>query len=179
MQQFDLTIEECDALIDKAGELIDREHPMDAVAELYKIESRHKDLLNSSPYLIAGFNSMMGMAFYHLDRVENPEGNYFLEKAVERFSSFLEIKPNAENVLFMRAKCHDYLDNFRSAKNDYERVIELNPKADCAHSFLGLLMENEGHKERAIELYKAALLLDETDEMSRERLEGLERKGSD
>ena len=94
-------------------------------------------------------------------------------QAVKYFTQFLDIKEASENVLFMRAKCYDYLDKFEEAKNDYERVIELNPNADCAHAFLGLLMENEGYRDEAIKLYTEALKQDPTYGAIGERLRKL------
>ena len=172
-------VQECDQRIERAGNLIDEKKYQEAVSSLKKIESENKDLIKKSAYLRMGLHSYLGLAFYHLDGVEGSETDAFLLSAVEHFSKALAIKGTAENVLFMRAKCHDYLNNFELAKEDYEKVLSLNPSAESAHSFLGLLMENEGYIEKAIELYKTALALDADDQLSTERLAKLNEKGSE
>jgi len=163
-------IEQCDLLIETAGEPTDEKQPRKALDDLLKVEQENIALIQSSPYLIAGLNIELGMAYYHIDKLEKKETNYYLKKAVEHFSIMLDIKEASENVLFMRAKSYDYLGMAKEAEADYRRVIELNPKADCAHAFLGLLMENEGYWDEAVELYKEALRQDPVDSMSKERL---------
>jgi len=174
-----IEVQECDQRIEKAGNLIDEKKYKEAISSLKRIQATNKSLIGRSAYLRMGLHSYLGLAFYHLDGVEGSETDTFLLSAVEHFNQALAIKDTAENVLFMRAKCHDYLDNFELAKKDYEKVIALNPSAESAHSFLGLLMENEGHIEKAKELYKTALVLDACDELSAERLAKLSEKRSE
>jgi len=169
-------IKKCNRLIEIAGSLTEDGQPQKSIEELLKIERENKSLIQSSPYLIAGLNIELGMAYYHLDKAEGDDSDVLLEKAVEHFSIMLNIKEAAENVRFMRAKCYDYLGKFKEAKADYQRVIELNPKAECAHAFLGLLMENQGYLAEAKKLYLEALSLDPSDEMSAGRLKVLEGK---
>jgi len=169
-------IEACDQQIELAGNLIDAEKYSEAVDQLKKIHGKNKAIIDKSPFLKMGLHSYLGLAFYHLDKSGDREKNHFLLSAVEHFDEALDIKEASENILFMRAKCHDFLDNFELAKSDYERVIELNPKADCAHVFLGLLMDQKGYWDQAIELYKEALRQDPTDQVAIERLEILLEK---
>ena len=169
-------IRDCIRLIDIAGDFTEDGQPKKAIEELLKVERENKSLIQSSDYLKAGLNIELGMAYYHLDKLEGENTDFFLEKAVEHFSVMLAIKEAAENVRFMRAKCYDYLGKFEEAKVDYERVIELNPKAERAHAFLGLLMENEGYFAEAKKLYKEALRVDADDEMSAKRLKILKSK---
>ena len=166
-------INEVDQLIEKAGNLIDEKNYQSAIESLKTVASNFEERIEVSPFLKMGLHSYFGLANYHLDN---------LKLAVEHFDVALEIKEASENILFMRAKCHDYLNNFEQAKSDYERVIELNPNADCVHAFLGLLMENEGYEDRAVKLYQEALKQDPTYDAIRERLEsilGKTKKGSE
>jgi tetratricopeptide (TPR) repeat protein len=168
-------IKQCDLLIETAGDLIDDKKYRETTDALLEIEEENRTLINSDRDLTMGLNSYLGLAYYHRDKLEGKDTNYFLEKGVEHFSIALDIKEASENILFMRAKCYDYLGMAKEAEADYRRVIELNPKADCAHAFLGLLMENEGYWNEAVKLYREALRQDPTYEVIRERMENLIR----
>lgn len=169
-------IEACDHEIELAGNLIESEQYTEAVRALKNIYDENEELIDESPYLRMGLHSYLGLSFYHLDETGDRKTNDFLLSAVKHFNHALEVKEASENILFMRAKCHDYLDNFELAKKDYESVIELNPEAKCVQCFLGLLMDQKGYWDRAIELYQEALRQDPTDQVAKERLEILLEK---
>ena len=61
-------IKKCDQLIEAVSKFIDDENPRKALEELLKIERENKSLIQSSPYLIAGLNSYLGLAYFDLDK---------------------------------------------------------------------------------------------------------------
>lgn len=169
-------IDNCRQLIDDVWEYIEAQEPRKAIERLWKIQDDNKVLIDSSLYLQASLNSVFGMAHYYVDKFEKREDNVFLENAIEYFNNFIEIKENAPNILFMRAKCYDYLDKLDEAIRDYKRVIEIDPQAPNAHSFLALALESIGDLKGAEHTYLEALKVDPDDEASAERLNIIKKR---
>jgi tetratricopeptide (TPR) repeat protein len=103
----------------------------------------------------------LGYAQFYLEEYED---------AISCFDFVLEDKINAGNILFMRALAKDYLNQVPAAIADYERVLQINPRAELVHRNLGLLCETAGKPVEAREYYRQALEIDPEDEASRQRL---------
>lgn len=138
------------------------EESIDLLRDIYR---NHKKLINSNDGYKFDYDTSLALTLYKLDR---------FEEALELFNQLLEHTDRAPNIRFMRAKCHDYLDQLDDAERDYRRVIEIDPSADCAHAFLGLVLENKSDYSGAKKAYLAALELDPDDPLASERLKLLE-----
>lgn len=140
-------------LIEQAASFIDE-----------KAYDRAKALLISLPKKWQKQNlaqAYLGYAQFYLEEYE---------EAISCFDFVLEDKINAENILFMRALAKDYLDQVPAAIADYERVLQINPRAELVHRNLGLLYETAGKPVEARKYYRQALEIDSEDESSRQRL---------
>ena len=149
----------------KIETLVDQREHLPALEMLKQLHSRYEKEIQSDKRKQFDFWTCKGLSHYHLDQFED---------ALPCFDNILNIWPNSPNVLFMRAKCYDYLDKLNQAERDYRQVIKLDSSAPCAHCFLGLVLESKGELNEAKKIYAHALKVDPTDSVSSERLAELQ-----
>lgn len=63
------------------------------------------------------------------------QGNY--QEAITNLDLILTDKPKHDEALFLRALCHDMLQDYKSAVADYSRIIALDPKDHVAYCYRG------------------------------------------
>lgn len=142
------------ALFDKAKTFADSEKYDDAIDLLDRL------LMDDFPEPMVIF-SRRGYAKYK-------SGQY--ASAVEDFDEFVAIRPKAPNVLFVRALCKEYLEDFDGAIKDYEDVISIAPETDDAYSGLAYIYEYRDDLVKAKALYEKALELNPENPRSLRRL---------
>lgn len=94
-------------------------------------------------------------------------------KALEQFSSYIEMSPQEVRGWTWRGLCWESLRSFRKAVDDYEEAVTLDPRNSNSHFRLANVLEKLGEPCQALEEYTAALVLGHP----RAR-EGIERLGA-
>lgn len=80
--------------------------------------------------------------------------------AIRDFDSALAMKPDAATTLYFRAWSRSSIDDLDGALADYERCIELQPKAADAYEQIGSIHHYRGELQKALDAYRKAMELD-------------------
>jgi tetratricopeptide (TPR) repeat protein len=80
-----------------------------------------------------------------------------LVQAIEHFTAIIDQDPAFAEAWNARATAFYQAGEFGPSVADIARVLELNPRHFGALSGLGMILEDAGKPERALEVYRAAL----------------------
>ncbi len=80
-------------------------------------------------------------------------------QAIEHFTAIIDQDPGFAEAWNARATAFYQAGEFGPSVADIARVLDLNPRHFGALSGLGMILEESGKPERALEVYKAALAL--------------------
>ncbi len=80
-------------------------------------------------------------------------------QAIEHFTAIIDQDPSFAEAWNARATAFYQAGEFGPSVADIARVLDLNPRHFGALSGLGMILEESGKPERALEVYKAALAL--------------------
>ncbi len=94
--------------------------------------------------------------------------------AIEHFTAIIDQSPDFAEAWNARATAFYNSGDFGPAVADIGRTLTLNPRHFGALSGLGLILEESGKPERALEVYKAALALHPNLEGVKDAVERLE-----
>jgi len=151
------------AAMDEIEHLSDAGIYRESIAKLEKLFVDNEQYFENDERFL-DYCILKGHSLYKMDK---------FEEAIEVFDVFIEMRPNSPNVMFLRAKCNDYLDRLEDAEKDYKRVIQLDPEAPAASYFLGLVLISKGDITGAKLAFEAALKLNPDDELATEQLKKL------
>ena len=79
------------------------------------------------------------------------------KKAIDRYKSYLEQKPNEPDVIIDMGVCYYQIGDFNSAINVMESAIKINPKHQIANFNLGIVNSSAGNHDRSVEWWKKAV----------------------
>lgn len=102
------------------------------------------------------------------------EGDY--DAAVEHLTALVDHAPDFAEGWNARATAHFESDLFGPAMHDLARTLALNPDHFGALTGLGVIMEETGQYERALEAYRAANAIHPHQPIIRRSLERMERR---
>jgi predicted choloylglycine hydrolase len=102
----------------------------------------------------------------HITNLIYINGDY--QNALELLSPIQERHPDDEHILSLLGKCHIELYNLEEARQVFERLVSLPAIYEpCnllkAHFWLGVIYDQFGNRERAVEHYRAALAVEVPD----------------
>jgi Flp pilus assembly protein TadD len=97
-------------------------------------------------------------------------------RAIEHFSALIDHAPAFAEGWNARATAYFQAGRFGPALRDIERTLALNPRHFGALSGLGVIMEDLGHEELALQAWQAVAELSPNREELDETLTRLERK---
>ncbi len=77
--------------------------------------------------------------------------------ALDMFSTAIELDPEFAEAWNKRATLYYVIDDYTASISDVGQVLALEPRHWAALAGLGIMMEEIGNNERALEAYRAAL----------------------
>jgi tetratricopeptide (TPR) repeat protein len=95
------------------------------------------------------------------------------QAAIEHFTAIIDHSPDFAEAWNARATAYYNVGDFGPSVSDIGHVLTLNPRHFGALSGLGMILEETGKTERALEVYKAALALHPNLEGVRDAVERL------
>jgi tetratricopeptide (TPR) repeat protein len=134
----------------------------DSIAQRQSRFRANSDAQNANRYLsqATASNPKFAPAFHQLRSYYAIAGDWI--EALRVSDSLVTLLPRSADALQERAKCHDELGRYRSAKADLEAAIELAPRRASLHYDLGWQYSSLNEFSQAIVCYERALGLEPT-----------------
>lgn len=95
------------------------------------------------------------------------------DEAINILKKGLELYPNYVSAHLVLGRCYYEKNMYQLAKDEFEKVLQLDQQNLVALNFLGDILANTGNKDEAIETYKQILEIDTTNTEVREKLEAM------
>jgi tetratricopeptide (TPR) repeat protein len=112
-------------------------------------------------------------AFYELGATFHSMGQY--GKAVSAFGQAIALKSDMWSYYDARCTSYASMSRWSEAVRDCEVAVKLRPGNANLIAFLGRLYEENGQKQRAIEMYKLALSINPSQQDAKEGLAQLQK----
>jgi len=118
--------------------------------EILKINPRHAPALHGTALVYYGMNDYVNSETYARRTVEadseTAQHHYTLglaiyqqsrwHEAIDSFKKAIARNPDYENAWFSIANCHWFLEDFKSARDNYRRVLKINPENSEAKKWM-------------------------------------------
>ena len=99
----------------------------------------------------------------------------FSEKAIERYKSYLNIKPNEPDVIVDMGVCYYQQSDYNSAIETMESAIKIDPNHQIANFNLGIVNSAAGNHDEALEYWKKAIEINPNSDIGKKAKDLLEK----
>ena len=105
---------------------------------------------------------MFSLMILSCENETSKEGDQFFrngdyEEAIKYYDQYLRVKPDHIKSIYNRGRAYEELDLIELARNDFEQVLELDPKNVQAHLSLGGYFYNKQDFTSASDYYERAI----------------------
>lgn len=101
-----------------------------------------------------------------------------LQAAIEHLTALTDLDPGFAEGWNARATAYYLAGYYGPSLSDIRHVLALNPRHFGALAGLGLILQDTGHKDKAIKAFKASLAIHPHQDSIRQALEELEKEAS-
>ncbi len=99
----------------------------------------------------------------------------FPEKAIERYKSYLNMKPNEPDVIVDMGVCYYQISDYNSAIETMEGAIKIDPNHQIANFNLGIVNSAAGNHDEALEYWKKAIEINPNSDIGKKAKDLLEK----